>query len=231
MVGQGIHVLARKGIHHPRNRGLPGARLRPHRLLRGRYRRAARLDGATHRDRRPDASVAAGRAAAAPCRKPARGRRGGLPAAHRQSEDDETSPPYQDRRHARSRFLRPRDHRAAVRGRRRRVSHQHEPHVARDACASWSSIIRSVERDHGRPIGILVDLQGPKLRLGTFAGGSVMVNKGESFTLDSNPAPGDASRVLSAASGNPEVRRARPDAAARRRQGAAASAPRPRRDD
>ena len=29
-------------------------------------------------------------------------------------------------------------------------------------------MIRAVERDHGRPIGILADLQGPKLRVGTF---------------------------------------------------------------
>ena len=34
------------------------------------------------------------------------------------------------------------------------------------------AMIRGVERDNDRPIGILVDLQGPKLRLGTFKGGS-----------------------------------------------------------
>ena len=33
-------------------------------------------------------------------------------------------------------------------------------------------MIRSVERTYGRPIGVLVDLQGPKLRLGTFAAGT-----------------------------------------------------------
>ncbi len=68
-------------------------------------------------------------------------------------------------------------------------------HTSHEKMRELVSIIRSVERDHGRPIGILVDLQGPKLRLGTFGGGSAMVTKGESFTLDSNAAPGDTSRV------------------------------------
>jgi pyruvate kinase len=56
-------------------------------------------------------------------------------------------------------------------------------------------MIRAVERAHGRPIGILVDLQGPKLRLGTFAGGSAMVKAGDTFVLDSDSAEGDASRA------------------------------------
>ena len=54
MVGTGLHVLARQGIHHQGHRELPGARLRPHRLLRGRHRRAARLDRATDRIQRAD---------------------------------------------------------------------------------------------------------------------------------------------------------------------------------
>ncbi|RUM97811.1 pyruvate kinase [Pseudaminobacter arsenicus] len=55
--------------------------------------------------------------------------------------------------------------------------------------------IRAVEKEVGRPIGILADLQGPKLRVGRFAEGKVMLEVGQSFTLDDNPAPGDASRV------------------------------------
>ncbi|HSZ67163.1 MAG TPA: pyruvate kinase [Xanthobacteraceae bacterium] len=55
--------------------------------------------------------------------------------------------------------------------------------------------IRAVEADHDRPIGILVDLQGPKLRLGTFADGAAMIDKGQSFILDADPAPGDSKRV------------------------------------
>ena len=55
--------------------------------------------------------------------------------------------------------------------------------------------IRSVEKELGRPIGILADLQGPKLRVGTFAEGSAELAIGAKFTLDDDPAPGDATRV------------------------------------
>ena len=68
-------------------------------------------------------------------------------------------------------------------------------HTSQDRMRELVAMIRGVERDTGRPIGILVDLQGPKLRLGTFAGGSAMVENGASFVLDSDPAPGDATRA------------------------------------
>src|SRR5690348_11620453 len=68
-------------------------------------------------------------------------------------------------------------------------------HTSPERMRELVAMIRGVERDTGRPIGILVDLQGPKLRLGTFEGGSVNVKNGDSFTLDSDPAPGDTSRV------------------------------------
>jgi len=55
--------------------------------------------------------------------------------------------------------------------------------------------IRNVESSYGRPIGILVDLQGPKLRLGSFAEGAVQLQNGQSFVLDSDKTPGDATRV------------------------------------
>lgn len=55
--------------------------------------------------------------------------------------------------------------------------------------------IRDVEAQVGRPIGILADLQGPKLRVGRFAAGAEALVVGQTFTLDDNPAPGDASRV------------------------------------
>jgi pyruvate kinase len=67
-------------------------------------------------------------------------------------------------------------------------------HTSHDRMRELVSMIRSVERDTGRPIGILVDLQGPKLRLGTFAGGSAMLKAGDTFVLDSDPAQGDATR-------------------------------------
>jgi pyruvate kinase len=46
-----------------------------------------------------------------------------------------------------------------------------------------------------RPIGVLADLQGPKLRIGAFAGGSAVLSEGAAFRLDGDPAPGDARRV------------------------------------
>jgi pyruvate kinase len=56
--------------------------------------------------------------------------------------------------------------------------------------------IRQVEADLGRPIGILADLQGPKLRVGTFANpdGEDLAN-GAKFRMDLSDAPGDATRV------------------------------------
>lgn len=61
--------------------------------------------------------------------------------------------------------------------------------------AKWHGIIRGAEAAVGRPLGILVDLQGPKLRIGTFAEESVNLEIGAAFRLDLDPAPGDADRV------------------------------------
>ncbi|PZV38418.1 pyruvate kinase [Mesorhizobium kowhaii] len=55
--------------------------------------------------------------------------------------------------------------------------------------------IRTVEEAVGRPIGILADLQGPKLRVGKFANGKEVLTVGQTFTLDDNPEPGTSTRV------------------------------------
>ncbi len=55
--------------------------------------------------------------------------------------------------------------------------------------------LRTLEQETGRPIGILADLQGPKLRVGTFADGPVMLAEGQAFRLDLDQAPGTAERV------------------------------------
>src|SRR5689334_17906674 len=55
--------------------------------------------------------------------------------------------------------------------------------------------IRHVEAETGRPIGIVADLQGPKLRLGDFAAGAVELAAGARFRLDLDPAPGDRHRA------------------------------------
>jgi pyruvate kinase len=56
--------------------------------------------------------------------------------------------------------------------------------------------IRAVEEKLKRPIGILADLQGPKIRIGTFADKEVKIVAGDTFVFDTNPEPGDASRVF-----------------------------------
>jgi pyruvate kinase len=56
--------------------------------------------------------------------------------------------------------------------------------------------IRRLEEEVRRPIGILLDLQRPKLRVGTFAAGPVALVADDIFHFDSNPEPGDAKRVF-----------------------------------
>ena len=56
-------------------------------------------------------------------------------------------------------------------------------------------IIRRIEAKHGRPIGVLADLQGPKLRVGDFVEGRVALHAGQAFRLDLDPALGDRRRV------------------------------------
>ncbi|MCP5076293.1 MAG: pyruvate kinase [Rhodobacteraceae bacterium] len=56
-------------------------------------------------------------------------------------------------------------------------------------------IIRDVERDTGRPIGILADLQGPKLRCGVFANETEELVEGAAFRFDLDETPGDVNRV------------------------------------
>jgi pyruvate kinase len=73
-----------------------------------------------------------------------------------------------------------------------RINMSHTPH---DRMRELVAMIRNIESSYNRPIGILVDLQGPKLRVGTFTDGSVTLQNGESFVLDANPAPGDKTRV------------------------------------
>ncbi len=65
----------------------------------------------------------------------------------------------------------------------------HDDHRAR------IQAVRALERELGRPIGLLADLQGPKLRIGSFADGAVELVTGQHFRLDGDAAPGNVSRV------------------------------------
>jgi pyruvate kinase len=69
-------------------------------------------------------------------------------------------------------------------------------HTSHERMRELVAMIRAVEEDTGRPIGILVDLQGPKLRLGAITGGSVVVKNGDTFVLDSDSTIGDANRAF-----------------------------------
>jgi len=73
-----------------------------------------------------------------------------------------------------------------------RINMSHTPH---DRMRELVRIIRNIEQEYGRPIAALVDLQGPKLRIGTFKDDAVALVAGTNFVLDADPAPGDLDRV------------------------------------
>jgi pyruvate kinase len=68
-------------------------------------------------------------------------------------------------------------------------------HTTHERMRELVETIRAVEAECKRPIGILVDLQGPKLRLGSFKNDFAEIDSGQDFVLDHDPAPGDATRV------------------------------------
>ncbi len=73
-----------------------------------------------------------------------------------------------------------------------RLNFSHGTHEDHKAVYDY---IRQVEHKVGRPIGVLADLQGPKLRIGTFADGPVTLSAGQKFRFDMDSAPGTSERV------------------------------------
>ncbi len=73
-----------------------------------------------------------------------------------------------------------------------RLNFSHGDHA--DHAARYR-IIRDIEKQFDRPIGVLADLQGPKLRIGVFAENKVTLKTGAKFRLDMSDAPGDETRV------------------------------------
>ena len=72
----------------------------------------------------------------------------------------------------------------------------------REEKAAVAALIREVEAKYNHPIGILADLQGPKQRMGMFEGEvdgepspKFMLETGSNFRMDSDPTPGDTTRV------------------------------------
>lgn len=57
------------------------------------------------------------------------------------------------------------------------------------------ALIRHVSAKFKRPVAILQDLQGPKMRIGTFARGPANLIPGSPFTISTKPGPGDETRV------------------------------------
>lgn len=73
-----------------------------------------------------------------------------------------------------------------------RVNMSHGDHAVH---AETIAAIRALERKVNRPITVLCDLQGPKLRVGSFKDGRAVIRHSSHFTLDRNPELGDETRV------------------------------------
>lgn len=73
-----------------------------------------------------------------------------------------------------------------------RINMSHSTH---EGLKETHGIIRDVERKHNRPIGILCDLQGPKLRIGEMTGGRVFLREGENISFDMDKAAGTETRI------------------------------------
>ncbi|HKX21759.1 MAG TPA: pyruvate kinase [Rhizorhapis sp.] len=73
-----------------------------------------------------------------------------------------------------------------------RINMSHGDHAGH---AARIESIRALEKEFGRPTTILADLQGPKLRVGTFSEGVAVLKAGAKFRLDRDEAPGNATRV------------------------------------
>ncbi|MDP2357794.1 MAG: pyruvate kinase, partial [Beijerinckiaceae bacterium] len=83
-----------------------------------------------------------------------------------------------------------------------RINMSHSTH---DSMRQRIKMIRDIEFKHHRAVGVLIDLQGPKLRVGEFVDGGADLKKGDRFSLDSDKTPGDATRVRMP---HPEILRA-----------------------
>lgn len=65
-------------------------------------------------------------------------------------------------------------------------------HGSRDTHLAAYQAVRAASDASGRSVGVLIDLQGPKIRLGRFAAGPVILTAGQDFTITSEDVPGDS---------------------------------------
>ena len=68
-------------------------------------------------------------------------------------------------------------------------------HGTHDTHRQNALIIREIEQEIGKPLGIMMDLQGPKIRIGVFENGSVSLKRGTKFVLDMEKEFGNSKRV------------------------------------
>lgn len=82
-----------------------------------------------------------------------------------------------------------------------RLNLSHGGHADHEAAYA---AVRQASDSTGHGVGVLVDLQGPKIRLGTFASGPVVVEPGAEFTVTTEDVPGDQHEVSTSYPGLPE---------------------------
>ena len=68
-------------------------------------------------------------------------------------------------------------------------------HGTREEHAAWIRGVRQFSDSRGKPVAILQDLAGPKMRLGDLAGGQINLIKGQKFNLTTTPRPGQTDEV------------------------------------
>ncbi len=73
-----------------------------------------------------------------------------------------------------------------------RINRSHGSHEEHAEQIQW---VREAAEACGRQVGVLVDLQGPKIRVGRFAAGPVHLVKGATFTITNRDTPGDSTSV------------------------------------
>ncbi|MDY7100332.1 MAG: pyruvate kinase [Actinomycetota bacterium] len=69
-------------------------------------------------------------------------------------------------------------------------------HTGAEDARRLTERVRAAGAHHGRPVAVLADLAGPKLRLGTFTDGPVTLTAGEPFELVTTPTEGDSTRAF-----------------------------------
>lgn len=81
-----------------------------------------------------------------------------------------------------------------------RINASHGSHAEHEERINW---VREASEELDKPVAVLVDLQGPKIRLGRFAEGPVLLEQGDIFTITTEDVPGDKDLVSTTFKGLP----------------------------